>query len=641
MKRNYFFAFLLLISAALSYAQDVPVAANLPLREKNPETVYPISVEYPHENMYIPMGTKATFIFGNISNPKAALTINNVPVPVYKTGGFLAFLPIEEGKFTFNIETDDGVVKHQATRTVNVDGVKIKEFKEASFEIKTIKPQTDIWAVPGDKIELSAFGMPGSSVTAAISGLKEAKNIELKEVESGFYQAFYIITDKDQAKAAKITYRIFHEPTGTKNRAVAPGRLKILEPKDFVTAEIKAPGSRIRNQAVKKGSLYPFYNMYGNIVIDGLYEGMYRVRLGEKHSGWIEESKVRPVRKTPSLNKIETVTTEDLTTKTRITFYGKNIVPVLTESGPTSFNMTFFYTDYNIPVIEDPISTLVNNIVFEIIDDTTIKFNLNYAEGQILWGYDYAYDEKGNLVLELMHKPFLNPQPGKPLAGAKIMLDPGHSPRRKPDYDGAIGPTGLLEYEVNMQTAKELASLLAKTGAEVIMSKNETEQTSLQQRAAAALKSGAHIFVSIHHNALPVGANPLSKERGFTVYYFHEHSKKLAEDITKGFVKNVKLPNMGTWPGDFYVVRTPQLPAVLTENAFLMYPNQEEMVRNDKTRQAFVKAIYEGILNFYNVKIDEPATAATKPKVYRHKKKITKNTQVKKPIMAKSAAQAK
>ncbi|MCL2888414.1 MAG: N-acetylmuramoyl-L-alanine amidase [Elusimicrobia bacterium] len=582
----------------------MPAAASLPVREASPTEIFPVSVEYPLEGATLPAGSKTVIVFGAASNPAASLTVNGASVKLYKNGGFLTTVPVAPGDVDIVVEVNDGTNTYSAVRKIKVDGVDVSKFADAQFDITTLSPQTDIWALPGDIVPLSAYGTPGAVVTAEISGIKDAKEIILPETDAGLYKSTYTITDGDKAKNSKITYKIYNPQTKDKGKETAPGRLRILTDKDQIFAAVNAAnaGTRIRAKAVPQGYLFPFYRLYGDLVITGLNNGLYRVNLDDNNIGWIEGAKISLTKKPSEPNKLQTVTTADQDTKTRIIFFGSKAVPILTEETPSSFNITFFDAAPDMPVIETPISALVNNIVFENAGNNTVKFYINYNDGQVLWGYDYAYDENGNLVLDLMHKPVLNPQPYKPLTGVKIMLDPGHSPRRKPPYDGAIGPTGLLEYEANMQTAKEVAALLSKTGAEVILSKNEKEDLNLQGRVERALKNGAQLFVSIHHNALPANADPFAKPRGFTTYYFNEHSKTLAESLNAAFVKNVKLPNQGTQTGDFFVIRAPQFPAVLTENAFLMFPEQEDMVRQDKTRAAFVQAIYEGILSFYGYK---------------------------------------
>ncbi|WP_424245835.1 N-acetylmuramoyl-L-alanine amidase [Elusimicrobium posterum] len=604
--RKTLFLLLILSLTQLSFAQDdIPVAANLPLREKNPDVLYPISVEYPHENMTYAKTSKGAFVFGSIANPKASLVINNVSVPVYKNGGFLTFLPIEAGEFKFVLDVIEGDKITTAARTVFVQSQDVDKLKAAELEVSTISPRLDVWGRPGDSVEFSAYGAPESEVYVTIKGLKDAKNILLKETQRGFYKGSYKIDREDKAKAAKIIFKIVDPVTKKKEKKVAPGKLRILTPKDEIYAEIKDTTSRIRRLPVTSGSVFPFYQIQGTVKINGKIGEMYRIDLGGLHYGWIEGAKLKFMQKEEVLNSISTVVVEDQDVKTRIVFYGVKKAPVLINSLAKAFELTLFYTDSPMPVIQAPSGSLVESIVLDKMEDNITAFKINYKEGEILWGYDYAFDDNGNLVLELMHKPVLTPLPDQPLKGAKIMLDPGHSPKRQPPYDGAVGPTGKLEYELNMLVVKELTPKLTALGAEVIVTKNEKEQLSLQNRISRTINSGAHLLVSVHYNALPDDVNPFGSARGFTIYYFHGHSRNFAQKMNKAFERNVKLANNGALRGELYMVRPSQFPSILTENSFIMFPEQEDMAADKEKRAAFVQAIYEGILSFYEVK--EPA----------------------------------
>ena len=131
----------------------------------------------------------------------------------------------------------------------------------------------------------------------------------------------------------------------------------------------------------------------------------------------------------------------------------------------------------------------------------------------------------------------------------------------------------------------------------------------LQERYQHALKEQAHIFISLHYNALPETANPFARPRGYSVYYNYPHSFKLAESIYKSFTRTVKLPDNGMIANDvLFIPRIAQMPSILVENAYLILPEQEEMARNKEQRRVFVQALYEGILDFYGV----PYTSTSK-----------------------------
>ena len=62
------------------------------------------------------------------------------------------------------------------------------------------------------------------------------------------------------------------------------------------------------------------------------------------------------------------------------------------------------------------------------------------------------------------------------------------------------------------------------------------------------------------------------------------------------------------------------------ENAYLILPEQEEMAKTPQGRKMLVQALYEGILNFYGVKIPQQKAAVKKPAAKRYSQKPMKTT---------------
>ena len=600
MKKNSIVFFISFIFASFLYANDLPIAADVPMRESNPGAHYPISVVYPPENIRYIRNAKGGFIFGTIANPDAKLTINNIPVPVYKTGGFLAYIPVGRGDFQYILQTDDG---HTAVRNVFVDFVDVDKFSKAAFDKNEISPLSDIWAMEGDIVELAAYGKPGAVVSAEIKGLKNARSIPLTETAHGYYTAQYTMSPTDKAKNAKIIYHMRDTATKTSAKAEAKGRLKILTEKDNTYAIVPGDISLIRKTSATERNRYPFYMVQGGaFLVTGKKDNdMYRINLDGGHNGWIEGNKLSFIKKPMPRKAPEKLTIIQKQDRTQIIFRAFGKTSFLTNNPPGKFEITLFNTAITAEDKETPQLYLVKAITSEKQADSVVKYTIDFQEGRTLWGYDYTFEENGDLVFDLMHEPVLTPAPGQPLKGAKIMLDPGHSPKRTWPYDGTLTPSGVFEYEINMALAQELAPKLRALGAEVFIMREIDEAVTLQERPKRAREAGAHIYISIHHDALRDEVDPFEEPRGFKVFYFQEHSKKLAEAFRRGFADNVNLHDNGILEGDFFVIRTPQYPAILTENAFMMFPQQEEMVINKENRAAFVQALYEGVLNFYGI----------------------------------------
>ena len=122
---------------------------------------------------------------------------------------------------------------------------------------------------------------------------------------------------------------------------------------------------------------------------------------------------------------------------------------------------------------------------------------------------------------------FAAPEPA-PLAGAVIVVDPGHGGQRySKSYTGGTRgvDSKLTESELNLRVAVELAKCLQENGATVYMTRDSRPSAQPRRdRAArtnctpASISSSittSHFFLSVHHNA--GGANAT----GHTTLYKH------------------------------------------------------------------------------------------------------------------------
>lgn len=122
--------------------------------------------------------------------------------------------------------------------------------------------------------------------------------------------------------------------------------------------------------------------------------------------------------------------------------------------------------------------------------------------------------------------------PAKAESGEKIKLviDAGHGGEDK----GAVAKDGTSESDLNLLFAKELKKLAAENHMQVVMTNNEGENLSLEQRAAIAKpeKGVTTYFISFH-----ISQDASSKETsGITIYYDDtnanaKQSEKLAEKL--------------------------------------------------------------------------------------------------------------
>ncbi|MCC2324226.1 N-acetylmuramoyl-L-alanine amidase [Bacillus wiedmannii] len=199
---------------------------------------------------------------------------------------------------------------------------------------------------------------------------------------------------------------------------------------------------------------------------------------------------------------------------------------------------------------------------------------------------------------------------GNPLVEQVIIIDPGHG-----GTDPGKATQGLHESDIVLDTSKRLQSLIEKQTPFRVMLTRETDirldekqGEDLKKRVDFAKEHNGDIFVSIHANA-----SQKHDGHGTETFYYKGSEKKelterekdsymLADKIQKRLVKALDTRDRGVKPEDFYVLRENEMPAVLTELAFLDNNADYEKLASESGRQIAAEAIYAGILDYYEWK---------------------------------------
>lgn len=221
--------------------------------------------------------------------------------------------------------------------------------------------------------------------------------------------------------------------------------------------------------------------------------------------------------------------------------------------------------------------SMVTGLTWSSTSAGTAKLNILLQ--QPLWGYKAFYDSDGAVVLRVRRPPVIDI--AQPLRGRKILIDPGHPPA------GATGPTGLSEAQANLAISLPLAEKLRAKGATVVMTRTTGQAprsmtntaVDLWGRTEIAVANDAEIFVSVHNNAFPDGVNPF-RNVGTSTYYFHPHSRDLARALQSALLAVTGLPDKLANQRSLAVVRPTWMPAALTESLYMMFPEQEMMLRD-------------------------------------------------------------
>jgi len=569
------------------------------------KTNAPITVQFPFENMKLPAGAENIFVFGLIRLPNpVSLDINGQQVPIHESGTFVAYVPVQSGPFELVFTVSDGEQTFQAVRHITVKGKDIKDFSaKAAFDETEVFPQSPAEVQAGETITLIARGTPNAKVEASLSGLKDGKNILLTEDEphNGMYRAQFQIDPQQKGKTVKVVYKMEEGPHKSKAKITAPAKITVRnEEEKFTYADITTDGIKLRSLPTAQGNLYPYYRAYGTVRVSGKMNNQHHIWLNEKESAWLENNRIADVAEPPAKNLVSGISTFVDEDKTTVTVKTSRPTPISIQEFADRLEATVYYVDgmeSNFSI--DNTSPLIETIGYSRPTTNTLSLKIYFKRDARLWGYSYAFEDN-HLVITARHMPVFSTTAKQPLRNIRILIDAGHNPKRTAPYDGAVGPTGYLEYEGTLALAEELKTALEKKGATVILTRQGKNRLTLQQRYEHALEEKAHIFVSLHYNALPETANPLEKPRGFSVYYTYPHSFDLAAAVHSAYGKYVPLADNGMIANDvLFIPRISEMPSILVENAYLMFPEQEEMARTQQGREKLVQALQNGILDFF------------------------------------------
>jgi N-acetylmuramoyl-L-alanine amidase len=233
--------------------------------------------------------------------------------------------------------------------------------------------------------------------------------------------------------------------------------------------------------------------------------------------------------------------------------------------------------------------------------------------------------------------------PGKPplLAAERkvvVAIDAGHGG----EDPGARGATGLREKDVTLQVARELADQINRQpGMQAVLTRNGDYFIPLKRRYQIAREHNADMFVSIHADAFKN-----SDAKGSSVWVLSPRGKTseaarwLADrenradlvggvslddkddtlaavllDLQQGYAMQASesiagnvlkaLGRLGpTHRGyveraNFVVLRSPDVPSILVETAFITNPSEERRLRDDGHRRELATAVLGGVRNYF------------------------------------------
>ena len=545
-----------------------------------------LSVVHPTEGMKVP-SINQIFVFGAIT-PGCALTVNGSSVAVHPQGGFLMMMPVTPGDdvLHFEVRSASGEVTILDRHFTVAEGFRLSPVKPLTLEAGSVTPQSDVVLSPGDMLSVSFQGSPGGQAWFSVSGL--AKHVPMVEAGArGIYRGTFIIQPGDSVDhtPVKVVLEQGNKATDVKSKGVVTVESSRVPRVGVVIEDMPAV------RTAPEGGYDMFLYKGMRVQLIGKAEGETHIRLSATQTGWVKESAIQELPKGTSsahsvLSNI-TITHQDDSTLIKIPL--DDMLPYRTEQtlDPMQLTLTFYGAFDKTDLIRyDPDDSLIQLVRWKQIGPETCQIIIT-PRFKKWWGYDTRYE--GNTLVVEIRKPW----PSKDIDGMVIAVDAGHG---GPEM-GATGPHGTREKDINLQIAKVVVDTLEKAGAKPFLTRDQDVEVPLNQRPVIAWSRQARLFVSVHCNASGFGENPLVSN-GYSVYAYHPQSMALAQAIHARYTKNYHLSDRGLYFADFAVCRMTQMPAVLTEQAYIIVPEQEILLLDSNFHQTVAKSILQGIKDY-------------------------------------------
>ncbi|MGB3614606.1 MAG: N-acetylmuramoyl-L-alanine amidase [Elainellaceae cyanobacterium] len=544
--------------------------------------------------VYPPDGheTTAEQIFFIGTAPTPGLTINGQPVPQSNAGHFAPSFPLTLGENRFAIRAGNETQTIVITRNAAIPPLP----EGPAFGDGSLAPAVDVARQGGEPFCFEAIAPTGGTVTATLQGqtvtLSPQRITQLppnSAVLTGLVdplgtQTAYggCILLEQEGDLGQPRYRL--EMDGQTIEQTAFGSVDVLASTPVQIATVTAPSGTARTGPSTTYSRLTPLPTGTQAMVTGQEGDWWRLDYG----AWIRASDVDVETGVVSPRSlIRGVLGQELSDRTEIRFPLQVPVPVSVDQRAGGLTLTLHNTTAQTDTIR-----LDDGPVIERLDWTQpapgkVQYHLSLKTAQA-WGYELRY-EGNTLVLALRHPPDIEPEAG--LAGASILLDPGHG---SAEDLGSRGPTGLPEKDVTLTVARQLRDVLEARGSTVHMTRDGDEDLFPSDRVAMIEAIEPTIALSLHYNALPDDGDA-EATAGIGTFWYHAQAHDLAVFLHNYLVEALDRPSYGVYWNNLALTRPAIAPSVLLELGFMINPDEFEWIVDPVAQTALVEALADGI----------------------------------------------
>lgn len=201
----------------------------------------------------------------------------------------------------------------------------------------------------------------------------------------------------------------------------------------------------------------------------------------------------------------------------------------------------------------------------------------------------------------------LDPGHSSKVSGEMEPVGPGSSEMKAKDVTGTSGRTsGLMEYELALQTSFKMKEELERRGYTVYLTRYDNEvMLSCSERAEIANNYNADAFIRVHAD----GVDDSSASGAMTICItpsnpyvpeMYQDSRRLSEDIISEYCKETGLGQRSIWETDTMTGNNwSKVPTTLLEMGFMTNPNEDVLMADPAFQDKIASGVANGLDKFF------------------------------------------
>ncbi len=550
-----------------------------------------------------PVTDQPQFDFLCKSEYPATVSINGVEVKQYKTGIFFSTV-----KFTEGLNRVKAEATYPDGRTASHEMEFVYEKRDLSrqpyplwIDRRSFEPAADMELLPGEAVKVSFRASKGQEAWLDIRPGKISMKCYREDFDDySIYRAELPVRGFETGAVSTLSVRLMPAAGAPVKDSYRPDIVRtvtVRNPEEFPLVRVKNDYSRLVYNLGAPRLGGPIRSELGPGVVlktNGKTGDNYRIRLSKVEAGYINKDDIEIMsggRMQPSYT-VTGMTCGPANGADIVSIPYLEAVPYEVYPDPDQRRLVitlFGAESASTWVTHRKGCRVIDKLTWEQSTPETFRVFVNLRDEDI-WGYDIKPAGR-SLVLRIKYPPAYDLTAEKPLSGLKIAIEAGHGGSNS----GAIGLSGLVEKDINLDLSFRLGDLCAAMGAVVVQVRDSDRDMTLIEKRNIAIESGADMLISIHANA---GGRGYLSVAGTSTYWHNPFWAPLAQTIYDRLLETglTEFGVVGSF--NYTVTRASQLPSVLVEQAFMSHAEDEEKLADPLFRQLMAEKIYGGIIDY-------------------------------------------